>query len=210
MPGRAVSVVGAPTYNRQMIQHPTIWTVGHSNHDFERFADLVDRHRIAFLLDVRSYPYSRFAPHFNREQLQATIGTRGISYVFLGRALGGRPQREEHFDADGHALYSEMAQEPAFIAAIDRVLEGAGKHRVALLCSCGQPQECHRRLLIGKVLCDNGAELRHILPDATVLTERSVSTGEIVPESLFGHDEQSWRSTRSVSHRRRLSASSAG
>ena len=82
MPGRAVSVVGAPTYNWQMIQHPTIWTVGHSNHDFERFADLVDRHRIAFLLDVRSYPYSRFAPHFNREQLQATIGTRGISYVF--------------------------------------------------------------------------------------------------------------------------------
>jgi hypothetical protein len=79
-----------------------------------------------------------------------------------------------------------------------------------LLCSCGQPQECHRRLLIGKVLCDNGAELRHILPDATVLTERSVSTGETVPESLFGHDEQSWRSTRSVSHRRRLSASSAG
>jgi uncharacterized protein (DUF488 family) len=193
-----------------MIQHPAIWTVGHSNHDFERFADLVDRHRIAFLLDVRSYPYSRFAPHFNREQLQATIGARGISYVFLGLALGGRPQREEHFDADGHALYSEMAQEPAFIAAIRRVLEGAGKHRVALLCSCGQPQECHRRLLIGKVLCDNGAELRHILPDATVLTERSVSTGETVPESLFGHDEQSWRSTRSVSHRRRLSASSAG
>jgi hypothetical protein len=72
-----------------MIQHPPIWTVGHSNHDFERFADLVDHHRIAFLLDVRSYPYSRFAPHFNREQLQATIGARGISYVFLGLALGG-------------------------------------------------------------------------------------------------------------------------
>jgi uncharacterized protein (DUF488 family) len=205
-----ISVVGGSTYNHKMIQHPTVWTVGHSNHDFERFAGLVDSQRIAFLLDVRSYPYSRFAPHFNREHLQPAIEARGISYVFLGLALGGRPQREDHFDADGHALYSEMAQEPAFVAAIRRVLEGAGKYRVALLCSCGQPRECHRRLLIGKVLCDSGAELRHILPDATVLTESSVPTGEIAPEPLFGHDEQSWRSTRSVSHRRRLSASSTG
>ncbi len=193
-----------------MISPLTVWTVGHSNHDFEWFASLVDRHRIEFLLDIRSHPYSRYAPHFNREQLQAAIEARGISYTFLGGALGGRPQREDHLDSQGHALYAEMAQEPAFIAAIDRVLAGAGKHRVALLCSCGQPQDCHRRLLVGKILCDEGAELCHILPDATVLTETAVPVDGIAAESLFGHDETSWRSIRSVSPRRRLSASSHG
>jgi hypothetical protein len=80
-----------------------------------------------------------------------------------------------------------------------------------LLCSCGQPDECHRRLLVGKVLCDRGAELRHILRDGTVRTERSVALR--APEhqaALFGDDVESWRSAQSVSHKRRLSASSAG
>jgi uncharacterized protein (DUF488 family) len=190
---------------------PTAWTVGHSNHDLETFVALVQRHQIAYLVDVRSYPYSRFAPHFNREDLKATVEARGIRYVFLGLELGGRPLRDDQFDAEGHALYGKMAQETAFSEAIDRLLRGASEHRLALLCSCGQPGECHRRLLVGKVLCDRGAELRHILPHGEVLAERSVALSENrAPDTLFGHDESLWRSTRSVSHRRRLSASSRG
>jgi uncharacterized protein (DUF488 family) len=190
---------------------PTVWTVGHSNHELEAFVALVQRHQIAYLVDVRSYPYSRFAPHFNREELQPTMEASGIRYLFLGLALGGRPQHDDQFDAKGHALYGEMARAPAFTEAIDRLLHGAPEHRLALLCSCGQPRECHRRLLVGKVLCDRGAELCHILPDGGVLTESSVALSENhAPDALFGHDEPLWRSIRSVSHRRRLSASSRG
>lgn len=194
-----------------MLLPSTVWTVGHSNHDLEAFVALVQRHQVAYLVDVRSYPYSRFAPHFNREELQAAMEARGIRYTFLGLALGGRPQREDQFDAEGHALYGKMALEPAFKEAIDQLLRGASGRRLALLCSCGQPRECHRRLLVGKVLCDRGAELRHILPDGHVLTERSVQLrSDHAQDMLFGHDELPWRSTRSVSHRRRLSASSPG
>ena len=194
-----------------MLSPPTVWTVGHSNHDLEVFAALVQRHQVAHLVDIRSHPYSRFAPHFNREELQATMEARGIRYTFLGLALGGRPQREDQLDAKGHALYSKMAQEPAFTDAIDQLLHDGSEHRLALLCSCGQPRECHRRLLVGKVLCDRGSELRHILPDGHVLTERSVElSDDHAQDTLFGHDELSWRSTRSVSRRRPLSASSHG
>ena len=194
-----------------MSSPPAVWTVGHSNHDLESFVALVQRHQIAYLVDVRSYPYSRFAPHFNREELQTAMEARDIRYLFLGLALGGRPQRTDQLDAEGHALYDKMAREPAFAEAIDQLLRGASEHRLALLCSCGQPYECHRRLLVGKVLCDRGAELHHILPDGTVLTETSVALSDNrAPATLFGHDEQPWRSTRSVSHRRRLSVSSHG
>jgi uncharacterized protein (DUF488 family) len=153
---------------------PTVWTVGHSNHDLDAFAALVQRHRVDRLLDVRSHPYSRFAPHFNREHLQAEMEARSLRYVFLGLALGGRPQRADHLDARGRALYGRMAQEPAFTDAIDQLLHGASECRLALLCSCGQPWECHRRLLVGKVLCERGAELCHILPDGRLQSERSV------------------------------------
>jgi uncharacterized protein (DUF488 family) len=194
-----------------MLLPPIVWTVGHSNHDLETFVALVQRQQIACLADVRSHPYSRFAPHFNREALQSSIEACGIRYEFLGAALGGRPRREDQFDAEGHALYDRMAMEPAFREGIDQLLRGASEHRLALLCSCGQPHECHRRLLVGKVLCDRGAELCHILPDGHVLTERSVELRkDHAQDMLFGHDELPWRSTRSVSPRRRLSASSHG
>jgi uncharacterized protein (DUF488 family) len=194
-----------------MSSRPVIWTIGHSNHDFERFAALVSGERIEFLVDVRSYPYSRIAPHFNRENLHPAMEARGVRYVFLGLALGGRPQREEHYDDAGHALYSEMATEAAFQRTIEHLLKGTHDHRMALLCSCGRPEECHRRLLIGKVLCDRGAELRHILPDGSMEVEHSVALPDVNRQAaLFGHDYQPWRSARSVSRRRRLSTSSVG
>lgn len=193
-----------------MAPQPTVWTIGHSNHGFDAFAQLVAGERIEFLVDVRSFPYSRFAPQFNREELRAAIARRGIRYLFLGEALGGRPTSEEHYDADGHALYGPMAEEPAFRAAIQRVLEGARAYRLALLCSEGDPQDCHRRLLVGRVLAAEGVELRHVLPDGSVQVETSVEIGGVPCQcSLFG-EEAPWRSTQSVSHRRRLSVSSSG
>jgi uncharacterized protein (DUF488 family) len=189
----------------------TVWTVGHSNHEVGVFLALVRRHQVAQLVDVRSHPYSRYAPHFNRDELQASVEERGIRYAYLGSALGGRPRHEDQLDADGHALYDRMAVEPTFCDAIDWLLRSASEQRIALLCSCGQPHECHRRLLIGKVLCDRGAELCHILPDGDATTERTVELrDDRAQDMLFGHDELPWRSIRSVSPRRRLSISSHG
>jgi uncharacterized protein (DUF488 family) len=186
-----------------------VWTVGHSNHDFGVFAGLIASEGIEYLVDVRSYPYSRFAPQFNRDDLQQAIGRAGIRYLYLGEELGGRPTRDEHYDAHGHALYGPMSEDPSFRAAIRRVLDGAGKHRLALVCSEGEPRNCHRRLLVGRVLTDHGVELRHILPDGALAVERSVELGDAYQCSLLGEDT-AWRSTQSVSHRRRLSTSSTG
>jgi uncharacterized protein (DUF488 family) len=187
-----------------------IWTVGHSNHEFDHFAQLVTSQRVAFLVDVRSFPYSRFAPHFNRDEIEAAMSRRGVGYLFLGDELGGRPTQEEHHDADGHALYGPMSEEKAFTVAVQRLVAGSQRHRIALLCSEGDPQHCHRRLLVGKVLTEQGVELRHILPDGTVRTELSVALSDDDAQCTLLQDEQTpWRSTQSVSHRRRLSASSS-
>jgi uncharacterized protein (DUF488 family) len=94
-----------------------VWTIGHSNHPLDRFVELVAGERIEFLVDVRSFPYSRFAPHFNREELDAAMSARGIRYLFLGDALGGRPDSEERYDAEGHALYQPMSDQESFKAA---------------------------------------------------------------------------------------------
>jgi uncharacterized protein (DUF488 family) len=193
-----------------MVSPPAIWTIGHSNHDPVRFAELLAGERIEFLVDVRSYPYSRFAPHFNRDELETAMRGRGVRYLFLGDDLGGRPSREDHYDANGHALYEPMSEEASFERAVARLIDGVGQYRIALMCSEGDPLHCHRRLLVGKVLTDRAIELRHILPDGTVRTERSVELFEDDgQDALFRVEHTPWRSTQSVSHRRRLSASSS-
>jgi uncharacterized protein (DUF488 family) len=186
-----------------------VWTIGHSTHPFDRLAELLREQQIEFVIDVRSYPYSRHAPQFNREDLALQLREHGLRYVFLGDELGGRPQSEEHYDEDGHALYGCMSELESFKAAVARIIDGARTHRLALLCSEGRPHDCHRRLLIGKVLTDHGVELRHILPDGTVQPELAVRLRDDGKQfSLLNDAEIMWRSTRSVSHRRRLSVSS--
>ncbi len=196
--------------NRAMTIPPSIWTVGHSNQDLGRFEQLLAAEKIEFLVDVRSYPHSRYAPHFNREHLERAVAAHGVRYVFLGDALGGRPTREDHYDAEGHALYGPMSEEASFTQAIDRLIAGARDHRLALLCSEADPTDCHRRRLVGKVLTDRGVQLRHILSDGSVHAEDAVAlSAERAQCSLLGEEVEPWRSTRSVSHRRRLSTSSA-
>ena len=193
-----------------MARSSTVWTIGHSNHDLAQVVGLLAGERIEFVADVRSFPYSRFVPQFNRDELKQGLRNAGLDYLFLGEELGGRPARPEHYDSEGHALYGKMAEEPNFQQAVQRLVEGASAHRIALLCSEGSPQECHRRLLVGRVLAEKGVVLRHILPSGEVIEEERVSVeGDNSQPALFDDDLPVWRSTQSVSQKRRLSTSSA-
>jgi len=150
-----------------------VWTAGHSNHELEAFVGLLEGADIECLVDVRSFPYSRYAPQFNREELQAAMTERGIRYGFFGEELGGRPKRKDHYDAEGRAPYGRMAAEPEFRTAIQRLLKGASEHRIALVCSEGDPHDCHRRLLVGRVLTAEGVELGTSSPTgASLLSDR--------------------------------------
>jgi len=70
----------------------TIYTIGHSNHSLDKFVELLKRHGITVVVDVRSAPYSRFHAQFNKEELKHALRERGLGYVFLGRELGGQEQ----------------------------------------------------------------------------------------------------------------------
>jgi uncharacterized protein (DUF488 family) len=175
----------------------TVWTIGHSNHGWERFAKLLARAPVELVADVRSYPHSRVATWSNRGKLEPALQQIETGYVFLGDALGGRPADEDLYDEAGHAVYSLMASRSQFRAATDRLLALAHEHRTAILCSEGDPSHCHRRLLVGKVLCEHDASLEHILPDGSFRGEHEV---RMSPDALF---DGSWRSVRPVGRLRR-------
>ncbi len=155
-----------------------LYTIGHSNHTLDAFLDLLILHTIEVLIDTRSAPYSRFAPQFNKDALKAAVLGQGIKYGFYGKELGGRPDGEEFYDAQGHVLYGEVAQSPLFQEGLARVMSGAEKYRVALLCSEEDPNICHRRLLIVRVLDTRGVSVTHIRGDGRLESEGELQAEE--------------------------------
>jgi uncharacterized protein (DUF488 family) len=144
-----------------------VLTVGHSNHRLETFVALLRQHSVTAVADVRSAPYSRFTPHFNREALQRGLKDHGIRYVFLGRELGARSDDRSCYE-NGRVQYARLALTEAFRNGIDRVLRGAGEQRIALMCAEKEPLECHRTLLVARALDERGVAVDHILPDGVV------------------------------------------
>ena len=69
----------------------SVFTIGHSSHEWRQFAALLGAAEITALADVRSSPSSRY-PHFSRAALKAGLNAAGIEYRFLGVELGGRPR----------------------------------------------------------------------------------------------------------------------
>ena len=140
-----------------------VYTIGHGTRKADEFLALLKKFGIQYLLDVRSRPYSRFNPQYNKQQLQSLLQENGITYVFMGDTLGGRPDDPACYDVQGKISYEVLKDKPYFKEGIVRIKTALSKDLdIALMCSERKPAECHRSRLIGQVLFKDGIELRHI------------------------------------------------
>jgi uncharacterized protein (DUF488 family) len=197
---------------------PVVFTIGHSNQTTEEFLDLLRQHQIDVVVDVRSSPFSRFVPQFNKREVQTAVREAGFQYVYLGRELGGRPDPDSDLiDDEGHAIYGLIAETDEFLTGIRRLREGIGRYRVAIMCSEEDPTDCHRRLLVSRVLIlDHGIDVRHIRGDGRIDGEDDLPKMPYdapIQQSLFGTIDddarkRAWRSIRSVLPRSQRDSSS--
>ena len=184
-----------------------LFTVGHSNHSPDRFQRLLSDNGIEVLVDVRSWPHSRYVEWVDRSRIPDVAEAAGARYLFLGGELGGRPESPELYDEAGHVLYGKVAKGAEFRAGIERLRRGAERYRVAVMCSEEDPTSCHRRLLVAKVLLEEGLTIGHIRGDGRCEVESEPI--DLAEGSLFDDEESLWRSSLSVSRRRPPKISSA-
>ena len=139
-----------------------IFTIGHSNHPLEDFLALLAAAGVTTVADVRSMPASRF-PWFRKAALAEALEQRGISYEFLGDALGGRPSDPALFTEDG-ALDCERVRERDFYRRGIETLLAIARARgpVCVMCAEEDPARCHRSLLIAPDLAARGVDVEHI------------------------------------------------
>jgi uncharacterized protein (DUF488 family) len=140
---------------------PVVLTVGHSNHTLEDFIELLKSAGVNAIADVRSVPYSRYTSQFNREALSEALKAEGIAYSFLGGQLGARPENPDCF-RQGTADYDLIAASSFFKEGLERVIVGAEKYKIALMCAEKEPLDCHRTILVGHALKHLGVLVRHI------------------------------------------------
>jgi uncharacterized protein (DUF488 family) len=145
-----------------------IFTIGHSTHTSERFVELLWRHRIGAVADVRMHPGSRRLPHFGVAELEETLAAEAILYVHF-KELGGR--RQPHTDSpnggwenEAFRGYADHMQTPEFAAGVERLTALARERRTAVMCAEALWWRCHRRLL-SDALVVRGWDVRHIGAD---------------------------------------------
>lgn len=149
-----------------------IYTVGHSAHEVARFVDLLARHGVEAVADVRSMPYSRRHPQFNRETLKESLKASGIAYVFLGKELGARSTDPDCYE-NGRVQFRKLAATSLFRSGIKRVLDGSEQMRIALMCAEKDPLNCHRTILVARELVALDRKINHILADGEIETHEA-------------------------------------
>ncbi len=149
---------------KEVAQRRVIYTIGHSTHELDDFVALLTMNGINAIADVRSVPHSRWQPQFNRGALRTALRQRNIAYAFLGRELGARSDDPDCYK-DGRVQYRLLAGTRLFRSGLKRVLQGSGRHTIALMCAEKEPLDCHRTILVARALAEKGVAVAHILPD---------------------------------------------
>lgn len=124
-----------------------LFTIGHSTHATDYFVGLLKQHKVTAVCDVRSHPYSRHNPQYNKEQIASALKANNISYVFLGKELGARSDNPRCY-VNGKLHYEKLINEPLFQQGLARLKHGMSQYSIALMCAEKDPITCHRVIFV--------------------------------------------------------------
>jgi uncharacterized protein (DUF488 family) len=171
-----------------------IFTIGHSNLEISDFINLLLANKIELLVDVRSAPYSKLYPHFNRNPLEVSLTKNSIKYIFLGDSVGGRSNNIKDY-SKGRVVYKKIAEKKEYISSINTIIQNSSKYKIVLMCSEKEPLECHRTLLISRSIEAHMVKILHIHRDGQIESQsegiqRLLKIWKLDSPNLFGEDAE--------------------
>lgn len=155
-----------------------IYTIGHSTLDIADFCNCLLDYKIQNLVDVRSYPGSRYVPNFNKENLIITLPNYNITYTHLPK-LGGRRKsysNDDHNNVNGwknqsFKNYASYTLTKEYETGINELIEYAKKQIICIMCAESVPWKCHRSI-ISNTLVDKGIKVYHIINENQLIAHK--------------------------------------
>lgn len=145
-----------------------VFTIGHSTHDIGKFIELLNKYKVNCLIDVRSQPYSRIAPQFNKDRLNSDLKGHEILYAHFEKEFGARHTKPSLLDADNKVDFDKVRTSAEFKQGIRRLKKALDLgNTIALMCSEANPFDCHRFSMISYQLRKE-VEVSHILRDGNL------------------------------------------
>ncbi len=155
-----------------------IYTIGHSTHSQEEFIEILKTYDIELVVDIRSYPGSKYVPHFNKENMEVWMPDSGIKYIHM-KELGGRRKAAkgiddsliEGWEKDSFRNYAAYSLTEEYNKAIESLIKLGEEQRVAYMCAESVPWRCHR-LIVSNTLLAKDIDVYHIMSKTqTILHE---------------------------------------
>jgi uncharacterized protein (DUF488 family) len=144
----------------------TVYTLGHSTRTADELLELLRRHAIGGVADVRRYPASRRHPQFAREALQESLAAAGVRYDWLPALGGRRPVQPDSphvaWREAGFRGYADHMETAEFGEGLSALLALAADRPTAIMCAEAVPWRCHRQL-IADALVVRGLEVVHVI-----------------------------------------------
>lgn len=159
-----------------------LYSVGHSSQSQEEFLELLKRHDVNCIVDVRSLPASKYTPQFNMDPLKWFLKKNDIQYLHFGEEFGAR--RTDSLNTEGQVDFEQAVRTIKFKRGVERLMNGLQKgFCISLMCSEANPLECHRFSLVSRYFYDNGLDVQHILKDGELASHESLEK-EMIDEYL--------------------------
>ena len=139
----------------------TLCTFGYRGVNIEKFLPLCEKNELN-VVDVRSYPYSRFFPDYDREKLEQSLNKIGLQYRNY-EPFGARRNNKLLY-TNGQFDFAKAAKDDEFVHCVNRLINAMNLgYRFILLCSEPMPEECHRAVLVARAFYDKGIAVNHLI-----------------------------------------------
>jgi len=137
-------------------------TIGHGKAELHTFIRTLITYKVNCIVDVRSSPYSKYCPLFNKNVFEIELAKHNIAYKWLGNALGGRPKDDSTYDENGIVDYQKLVKTELFLTGLKELEELSVTNNVAIMCSESDPIKCHRFLAISRELARREFRVVHL------------------------------------------------
>jgi uncharacterized protein (DUF488 family) len=166
-----------------------IYTIGHSNYAVEKLTHMLKHYNINCVVDIRGIPYSKYNIQYNKETIAETLKEAGFLYIYMAKEFAANRENKRSYNKEGYSDFEKVITEIEFLSGIERLRKGCEKgYRIALLGAMQDLIRCHRSILVGRALSNEGFNVKHILDDYTVATQKMIE--ENLLNKFFGNRNQ--------------------